>query len=68
MSVAKSIFDSLRPGRQKKASVPPEDNALDIALKRLAEATRANTEVCNKVRCRQSSGSLKLVGVTTSAE
>ena len=62
MSVAKNIFDSLRPGRSKEVSLP-EESALDIALQRLADATRANAEVCDKVRRRQSSGALKLVSV-----
>lgn len=37
------------------------DQQLDEALHRLFEATEANTEMCERVRRRQSSGQLKLV-------
>lgn len=39
------------------------DLKLDEALQRLAEATKINTEMCERVRRRQSSGRLKLVSV-----
>lgn len=67
MPATKSLFDSLRPSRKKKRerglSEEVVDQALDDALKSLADATRANIAACEKVRKRQSSGKLKLVNV-----
>lgn len=39
------------------------DQKLDEALQRLADATKVNTEMCEKVRRRQSSGRLKLISM-----
>lgn len=39
------------------------DQKLDEALQRLAEATKVNTEMCERVKRRQSSGRLKLVSL-----
>ena len=66
MPSTKSVFDSLRPSRKKRERGPSEevvDQALDDALKSLADATKANIAACEKVRRRQSSGKLKLVSV-----
>lgn len=64
----RSFLNHLRPSRLMGALSVPEmvaqataDDELDLALQRLAEATRDNEVVCTKVRRRQSSGSLKLV-------
>jgi hypothetical protein len=66
MPATKSVF-SLRPSRKKKRERGPSEEAvdqtLDDALKSLADATKANIVACEKVRKRQSSGSLKLVSI-----
>lgn len=65
MSTAtKSLFDSLRPKpRERGPSEEVVDQALDDALKALADATRRNEDAVRAVRRRQSSGQLKLVHV-----
>jgi hypothetical protein len=67
MPATKSLFDALRPGRKKRReqqlSEEVVDKELDDALKKLADATRRNTEAGEKLRERQSSGKLKLVSL-----
>ncbi len=67
MPATKSIFDGLRPGKKKRReqrlSEAVVDKELDDALKKLAAATRRNTEASETLRKRQSSGRLKLVSL-----
>ena len=63
-----SFLEGLRPSRlmgqpsvkEMLDQVTAED-VFDESLKRLAEATKANVQVCTQVRRSQSSGTLKLV-------
>jgi hypothetical protein len=65
-----SIFDGLRPSRKNPAKPidAVADHKLDAALERLADATRVNTEMVQRVRVRQSSGQIKIVTTPTPAE
>lgn len=59
----KSLWPSPFRKSDRAAADEEADAKLDDALQRLADATQANTEVCKKVRRRQSSGALKVVNV-----
>lgn len=63
-----SFLEGLRPSRlmgqlsvQEMLDQAAAEDELDVALKRLTEATNANVQATTAVRRSQSSGSLKLV-------
>lgn len=58
-----SIFDGLRPSHKNDVKPIDEiaDYKLDEALARLADATRDNEVMVQRVRRRQSSGQIKLL-------
>jgi hypothetical protein len=59
-SAQKRFLNGLWP-RKKPNLIEAVDQTLDDALERLSQALNENTEVCDKIRRRQSSGELKLM-------